>query len=416
MKLMLKTLLCLATSLNSAAQSSPPPVYINFVSHNEPGDNLNTSTNYTNAKTNVLQLAAILQPYSAKWNLQTCDEFVVGALNVDDYADNVFRTLETTYGDIVEIDPRSKVEIPGNNIADTYHLLDSAGANPTTTLGGFIYYSAGTPPIDWPNYLTTKYSQSPNYPPVEWNCNIIWGAGSPNHAYDFYNWGIWKPKSSSTNSTTNETLFTTHEPGNSIWYIGSGCPPANTDPPANPGSFDPTDNVSDITGPLKAFIDSIQDHLLPWDRFYSYSITINQSGFGTTLFNKIQVICDSVEAWGASKIQWASLTEKLDLFQNTSLTNSQWGCGETWPLAGVENEQLPEPQIFPNPSTGVFTVEANEVIDRTIEVVDLRGTRVLTTTMNTASVSLDLSFLYAGPYIVRISSGDQHMTQRIIKE
>jgi hypothetical protein len=376
---------------------------------------LNTNTNYTNAKNNVLSLAGILSNKGAKWNLQTCDEFVLGALNVDNYADNVFRTLETNYPNLIEIDPRSKVEIPGNNIADTYHLLDSAGANPTTTLGGFIYYSAGSPPIDWQNYLVTMYSQSLDYPTVAWDCNLIWGAGSPNHAYDFYNWGIWKPKGSSTNATANASLFYTHEPTNSIWYIGSGCPPDGTSQPTNPGSFDPSDNVSDITTPLKAFIDSIQDHQLPWDRVYNYSITINQRDFGTTLFNKLAQICDSVNAWGTSKIQWATLSEKLNHFNATSLTNSQWYCNEFWPFAQL-SEKENDAQVYPIPSDGIIEVEFPELFKGSLMVLDLYGKAIKSMDIESSKFNIDLTNEPSGIYFIQLIGENNDSKIKVIKQ
>jgi len=388
-----------------------PAVYINFVSHNEPADILNQDPEYSASKAYVLQLAAIIDSYQAAWNLETCDRFVAGALSVEGQANNVFRTLSTNYPNYIEVDPRSKNWMVGNNIADTYHLLDSLGANPTTTLGGFIYSSPAMPPIDWFDYEVTKYSTSPNYPTVAWNCNIIWGAGSPNHSNDFYDWGIWKPKAASTSNTFND--FYQHEPLNNIWYIGSGCPPDGTVNPANPGSFDPTDNVSDVTGPLKSFIDSIQNNQLPQDKFYSYSITINQSDFGPTLFAKISQICDSVQLWGATKIKWGTLTQKLTAFQTWSAANSnaisQWQCGET--LGLNENDGI-EFEFYPNPASNNFTIKTNDNDSHLFKVHDILGNLIFEKTTSNQLVT-DVSNWSNGLYIVSI---DDRSIRKFIKE
>lgn len=51
------------------SQSSAPPVYINFVSHNEPGDTLDDSAHYIAMKTKVLTLASIIDSNNAAWKV-----------------------------------------------------------------------------------------------------------------------------------------------------------------------------------------------------------------------------------------------------------------------------------------------------------------------------------------------------------
>lgn len=125
----------------SFATAQPPPLYIHIVSHNEPTDTLQQPARYARAKANALQLAAIVDAKNAKWNLQTSDGFVFGARQDQSTSGtNIFSTLSAPpYDDNIEIDPRSK-NFPGRNIADQWYLLDSLGAHPTTTVGGFIYY------------------------------------------------------------------------------------------------------------------------------------------------------------------------------------------------------------------------------------------------------------------------------------
>jgi hypothetical protein len=58
-----------------------PKLYIHIVSHNEPSDNIQSSALVFNKfKNNALQMANIIDSKNAKWNLQTSDGFVLGAL------------------------------------------------------------------------------------------------------------------------------------------------------------------------------------------------------------------------------------------------------------------------------------------------------------------------------------------------
>ena len=68
------TFLFLLTTFTFNAQQKPI-VYVNFVSHNEPNDNLDLDSNYTPMKALVLQLADTINAKGAAWNLQTCADF-----------------------------------------------------------------------------------------------------------------------------------------------------------------------------------------------------------------------------------------------------------------------------------------------------------------------------------------------------
>jgi len=100
---------------------------------------LTNNFNLTNPK--VIQLADIIDSKGASWNLETCEGYPTAALNIQGVNSNVFKTLVSgSYADNIEIDPRPKTSFPNFfNIADTYHLLDTLGANPTHTVGGFVY-------------------------------------------------------------------------------------------------------------------------------------------------------------------------------------------------------------------------------------------------------------------------------------
>ena len=366
-----------------------PPVYINFVSHNEPGDNLQTASNYALMKTKVLQLANIIDQKGAKWNLQTCGGFAKGALDNDGASSNIFRTLQQApYADNIEIDPRSKPNFYPT-IADLYHILDSLGANPTHTLGGFIWYTTDSiaQPIDWYNYETPV--NATNFP-VSWQCEYMWGAGSYSssgpHVNDYNDYGIWKPNL--------PTDFATHNSSRNVWFIGNGCQPIL--------SLDSLDTIDNILTPLKSFIDSIQNMQLPQNQFYCYSITINQSEFGPMLFNKVSAVCDSVNNWGTNKIQWATLTEKMDSFYvwqaSTGLDSSQWKCGQT--VTSIKEEYPDIFMIYPNPASENIFIKLNDTKKHTLIIYNMFG-QVIYEQKIKGIENVNVSKLPSGNYIIQ---------------
>ena len=392
MRIKLKTLFVLSI-LSCGLFAQAPIVYINFVSHNEPNDDLNTFVNFNSTKLKVLQLADIMNMKGAAWNLQTCDEFAKGALDIQGATSNIFRDLATSpYDDNIEIDPRNKMSVY-TNIADLYHVLDSLGANPTTTLGGFLY----SPSPDWFKYQ--KPVNSVSFPGVSWNCNLMWGAGSPGHSNDYNDYGIWKPDS------VTASTFITHNDGRNIWYVGNGCQPIY--------ALDSTENIADILTPLKAFIDSLQTSKLPQEKFYCYSITINQSHFGPTLFSKVSTICDTINAWGSDKIQWATLTDKLNIFENWQSNPSQysqWKCGEM--STGLIEKKNIDFSIFPNPSQGIIELNTNDNQEHNIIIYSALGKEIMTTIFINNEV-IDLSEAPSGIYIGTL---DNEKTFKIVKQ
>lgn len=80
---------------------------------------------------------------------------------------------------------------------------------------------------------------------------------------------------------------------------------------------------------------------------------------------------------------------------------SQWWCFNTSPT-GIEDNAVQSPvSVFPNPSEGQFTFADMEV-GNTIEVFDLAGRVVYTTTATNAICAVDLSAYNAGVYLYAI--------------
>ncbi|MBX7183505.1 MAG: hypothetical protein K1X82_15440, partial [Bacteroidia bacterium] len=295
-----------------------PKLYIQLVTHNEPSDNLQNPVNYAIGKQKILQMADIVVNHEAKWNLQSSDGFVFGArLDQQTTGTNVFSTLASApYQTAIEIDPRNK-NFNGRNIADQWYLLDSLGANPSYTVGGFIYYVCQPSNLlpDWFQYQDTITGL------VHGNklkLQLLSGAGSAGgnvmHCNDLYDFGIFKP----------DTIdrFYMHNPNRSLWCLGTGCAPV----------LDSLSDVQAIIDLIQGQADSIYAGLWPSDKFYMTRIMTNQREFGPLFFSKLEMLLDSLGSISNEKLEWATLGETFEAFQNwqvqTGMDYSQWSCGQ----------------------------------------------------------------------------------------
>jgi hypothetical protein len=382
------------------AFAQPPKLYINIVSHNEPGDQLQNQVNFDRAKGLVLQFADLVATNGAKWNLGTCDGFVQGALNFQNGGSNNGDVLETlitnpTYAGFVEIDPRNK-NLPGSNIADLWYLLDSCGAQPSNNLSGFIYSSTTATRPDWMQYEDTIKGL---IYPANWKAEVIWGAGSlAPHTNDLNDYGIWKP--------TDTTNFYAHNPNGRLWYQGNGCQPVN--------SLDSTDNEQLVIDQVQGAIDSIQSGMWPDTNFYCYTITVNQSQFGATLFAKMARVLDSLHSIDPAKIAWATTTEKHRAFLawggNTG-DYSQWNCGSA-PVSAPEPTPASADRAYPNPFRDHLSFQFGDGRAHAVTLYNVYGQACLSASLH-ADEQLDCAILSPGVYVAVV---DGKRGVRLLKE
>ncbi|MBM3419440.1 MAG: T9SS type A sorting domain-containing protein, partial [Bacteroidetes bacterium] len=376
-----------------------PKLYIHIVSHNEPSDNIESSAlTFNKFKNKALQMANIIDSKNVKWNLQTSDGFILGALQYQSAgtsSTDIFETLSNSpYNDNIEIDPRSKNK-NGRNIADQWYLLDSCGANPTNHLGGCIYSTTNSivQPIDWLQYRNPIVG---NIYGNSWQCSIITGAGSyPPHTNDLNDFGVFKP------DTTNN--FYSHNPSKNLWCMGTGCAPV----------LDSLDNEQDIIDLIQGQVDSIQNGLWPQDKFYVTRIMTNQREYGPLFFQKISKVIDSLNIIPSSKLQWATIGETFTAFQawqtTSGLDHSQWLCGQT--TTGVDNLVANNKfSIYPNPFTNLVSIDFTENQVHKIEVVDYLGSILYSSIIN-ANTTIDLSKFSNGIYLICIDG----RTEKIVK-
>ena len=80
------------------------------------------------------------------------------------------------------------------------------------------------------------------------------------------------------------------------------------------------------------------------------------------------------------------------------------------------NELMEQIEIFPNPTNGFIQINTDLGGKKELTVMSISGQIVLRDSFLNKKKTLDLSSLPAGMYLVKITSKDGNVTQRIIKE
>ena len=81
---------------------------------------------------------------------------------------------------------------------------------------------------------------------------------------------------------------------------------------------------------------------------------------------------------------------------------------------GVNSFNASNIRMYPNPTSSVFTIEANDVIEN-VTLYNVLGQQVLAKTSNGNSVTLDVSNLQNGVYVVKTMIGGVASTSRLVK-
>ena len=74
-----------------------------------------------------------------------------------------------------------------------------------------------------------------------------------------------------------------------------------------------------------------------------------------------------------------------------------------------------EPFLFPNPATGLLTIETEHPGKHTIEITSLNGQLIYSTKMEGPTLQIDLSSFQEGIYFITVRSRDQLWMEKIIK-
>lgn len=88
--------------------------------------------------------------------------------------------------------------------------------------------------------------------------------------------------------------------------------------------------------------------------------------------------------------------------------------GECEDILGVENHELSQFTAYPNPTTGILTIESQEKIE-SVQVYNLLGQQVMSQPIGTSNTQIDLSGLQRGVYLLKAKIEDKVETFKVIK-
>ena len=93
------------------------------------------------------------------------------------------------------------------------------------------------------------------------------------------------------------------------------------------------------------------------------------------------------------------------------------GALATGLILGVEDFNLSQFKITPNPVSSEFNIELpNAIDDANLEVFDVLGKKIYSREISNLNSIINASSWYNGIYLVRVSAGDVWQTKRIIKQ
>ncbi len=118
---------------------------------------------------------------------------------------------------------------------------------------------------------------------------------------------------------------------------------------------------------------------------------------------------DQGNTWQERTVSLAAYRGKKVTLRFRSTTGSSFtsdmafdDIGITDISVGLDDQQISEFSLYPNPSDGIFTIELNEELKRTIQVFDLQGRVVHSFTSSNSKIQMNLNHLKTGLYYLDI--------------
>ena len=399
----------------SRGLSGQTPVYFNIVSHNEITDSLKYATNpsdFAYIKTQLLELCNTIISKHAKYNMQLDANFILGALNFDDAANNPNDIIEWAHSSpYIDVDGHNHFDPIVNpyNYSDLAKLLDSCGVVMTRKVLGSNW---ANPTQTWTQYQTPQAGYT--YTDYYWQAEILWGMASPGHVNDLDVFGVWKPL-----SPNSEQLFLQHNPGNTLTAIGGGCK-NDISYTINVQTGELKLSTQQVVDNIKGIVDYIQTLPPGQNDFYTMNMLINFRdipqipSFADSIGSIIDGLQDYVDQ---GKIVWATLGEKYDLwYAEHTDPNDYFNYDCEGILLGVNDEPPAQNlvQIYPNPAHRELHIVLKEQSDVVVKVVNLSGDIVYEKALSGADAySLDLN-LPKGFYFIFVTQGGSLFAEKII--
>ena len=99
---------------------------------------------------------------------------------------------------------------------------------------------------------------------------------------------------------------------------------------------------------------------------------------------------------------------------DTILPDVCWGsCDTCSPIGAIDNLELNDLSIFPNPTSSFLTIRSNKLISP-ISIYDITGKLVLQNKRNSNEIILDISNLNSGLYFIKSNSQNSSIRKRFI--
>jgi hypothetical protein len=129
----------------------------------------------------------------------------------------------------------------------------------------------------------------------------------------------------------------------------------------------------------------------------------NNQAAGTAAFNPVSVY-DKASIFFNFGVNGATAGEKTYYFDDV-----KFGAA-----LGVNSFEASKVKMYPNPTNSQFTIEANNTIER-VALYNVLGQEVVASQFNSNSVTLDISNLQTGVYVVKTLIAGVTSTSRIVK-
>jgi hypothetical protein len=379
------------------AESQPPLVYFDFLSHNEETSQWNGTPYYTTNRAKIITLANYFQSKGITWNMQSDWVFLTNVLiqetptlMLSTNNKNILRCLYEDKG--VEMDPHAHEST--YLYPDVVKLMDSIGLPESKVIGGTIYNDSNGINI-WTNLVDGQFGKI--FPKKFWKPDYMMGGGTPNHVADLKYYGFWNPQSPS-NYLVHDT--TTH-----LRHLGVGCEIKIKD----------TSTVANIVSQLKEVIQNVQSGFYPDNGFYLQTVFFEQGDLNNNAFyNKVVEVADSMNAIVLrGTAQWKTFKQAYTIWENNYHAQMfQWECEQI--VTAVQTKNTPRTfSIFPNPVSEQLFINTATLTEKEISLYDILFRQIFHTSINSGDqLSIDISGLAPGIYFVQAGN----LIKKFVKE
>lgn len=117
-----------------------------------------------------------------------------------------------------------------------------------------------------------------------------------------------------------------------------------------------------------------------------------------------------------------NLLESTEYFWRIRATNT---CGEgdysevfsftTEAVVGIEDNLIEGLVIYPNPTSSILNIEANELLD-SVQIINILGQSLMTNQVDNSKVQVNTSNLSAGNYFIKITSANKVTIKKFVKK